>query len=58
MIFVWPIFFTVVLLFNFIPPLFDLPHIHFSLFETDFFLIFFLFWVFVYFNLCCVLCMF
>ncbi|KAK9051009.1 hypothetical protein SSX86_027634 [Deinandra increscens subsp. villosa] len=40
MIFVWPIFFTSVLLFNFIPTPFDLPRINFSLFGTDFFLIF------------------
>ncbi|MFS7914042.1 putative 2-hydroxy-palmitic acid dioxygenase Mpo1 [Helianthus anomalus] len=40
MIIVLPIFFTVVLLFNFIPLPFDLPQIYFPLFETYVFLIF------------------
>ncbi|KAI3744486.1 hypothetical protein L1987_57568 [Smallanthus sonchifolius] len=40
MLFVWPIFFTSLLLFNFIPAPFDLPRVNFSLFETDFILIF------------------
>ncbi|CAH1417097.1 unnamed protein product [Lactuca virosa] len=40
MIFVWPIFFTVVLLFNFIPLPFDLPHVDFSLFGNNVILIF------------------
>ncbi|KAL8227553.1 hypothetical protein R6Q57_015137 [Mikania cordata] len=40
MIFVWPIFFTSVLLFDFIPTPFDLPRIAFSLFWNDFILIF------------------
>lgn len=40
MIFVWPIFFTAVLLFNFIPLPFDLPHIDFSLFGNHVLLIF------------------
>lgn len=39
-IFVWPIFFSAVLLFNFIPTPFDLPHINLSLFGTHFSLIF------------------
>ncbi|KAI3763628.1 hypothetical protein L2E82_13616 [Cichorium intybus] len=40
MIFVWPIFFTAVLLFNFIPVPFDLPYINLSLFGFDFILVF------------------
>ncbi|XP_024988135.1 uncharacterized endoplasmic reticulum membrane protein C16E8.02-like [Cynara cardunculus var. scolymus] len=40
MIFVWPIFFSAALLFNFIPAPFDFPNFHFSLFQTHFILIF------------------
>ncbi|KAL4586808.1 hypothetical protein LXL04_011452 [Taraxacum kok-saghyz] len=40
MIFVWPIFFTAVLLFNFIPVPFDLPSIHCALFGSEIILIF------------------
>nr|XP_043624931.1 2-hydroxy-palmitic acid dioxygenase mpo1-like isoform X1 [Erigeron canadensis] len=40
MIFVWPIFFTAVLLFNFIPAPFDFPYIDISLFGNDFSLVF------------------
>lgn len=40
MLFVWPIFFTAILLFNFIPTPFNLPQIEFSLFGNNFFLIF------------------
>ncbi|GMJ05660.1 hypothetical protein like AT1G18720 [Hibiscus trionum] len=40
MIFVWPIFFTAILLLDFTPPLFNLPHITLSLFGIHVLLIF------------------
>ncbi|KAI3720219.1 hypothetical protein L6452_21132 [Arctium lappa] len=40
MIFVWPIFFTAVLLFNFIPAPFDFPNFQFSAFDRDFIVFF------------------
>lgn len=39
MLFVWPIFFTAILLLNFTPSFFNLPLINLSLFGIDFFLI-------------------
>lgn len=40
MLFVWPIFFTAILVLDFTPSLFNLPHINFSLFGIHLFLFF------------------
>lgn len=40
MLFVWPIFFTALLLLYFTPSLFNLPHVVFSLFGSDVVLVF------------------